>query len=116
MNLGSKIRSLRVEHNLSSVQVAEMLDISESTYRKFETDRTSPSLDMLEKIAKIYNKEFVDLLPEGCVYQENKDNSVGIGINSGHVIYQMSEKLMEFYEKRIAELEEENKKLKQIIE
>lgn len=112
MKIGSKIRALRVEHNLSSVQVAEMLNISESTYRKYETDRNSPSLNMLEKIARLYQKEVVDLLPEISVCQENSGNAVGI--NNGRVIYQMSEKLMHFYEQRIVELEEENRKLKNI--
>ena len=112
MKIGSKIRAMRIEHNPSSVQVAEMLNISESTYRKYETDRSSPSLDMLEKIARLYQKEVVDLLPEISVCQENNGNAVGI--NNGRVIYQMSEKLMAFYEQRIVELEEENRKLKNI--
>ena len=112
LKIGSKIRAMRIEHNLSSVQVAEMLNISESTYRKYETDRSSPSLDMLEKIARLYQKEVVDLLPEICVCQENNGNAVGI--NNGRVIYQMSEKLMAFYEQRIVELEEENRKLKNV--
>ena len=112
MKIGSKIRALRVEHNLSSVQVAEMLNVSESTYRKYETDRSSPSLDMLEKIARLYQKEVVDLLPEICVCQENNGNAVGI--NNGRIIYQMGEKLMAFYEQRIVELEEENRKLRNI--
>ena len=114
MKIGSKIRALRVEHNLSSVQVAEMLNVSESTYRKYETDRNSPSLNMLEQIAHIYKREVVDLLSESCVYQDNSGNAVGIGINKGRVIYQMGEKLMELYEQRIVELEEENRKLKNV--
>ena len=112
MKIGSKIRAMRIEHNLSSVQVAEMLNVSESTYRKYETDRSSPSLDMLEKIARLYQKEVVDLLPEICVCQENNGNAVGI--NNGRIIYQMGEKLMAFYEQRIVELEEENRKLRNI--
>ncbi|MDR2126315.1 MAG: helix-turn-helix domain-containing protein [Prevotellaceae bacterium] len=109
MKIGNKIRSLRIERNLSPIQVADMLEISESTYRKYETDKSSPNLDMLNKIAKIYNKEIVDLLPENYVYQENKDNSVGI--NEG-VINHLSDKIIELYETRITELKEQLQELK----
>jgi transcriptional regulator with XRE-family HTH domain len=109
MKIGNKIRSLRIERNLSPVQVADMLDISESTYRRYETDKNSPSLDLLNKIAQIYNKEVVDLLPDNCVYQENKDYSVGI--NEG-VINHLSDKIIELYENQIAELKEQIRELK----
>ncbi|MDR1348580.1 MAG: helix-turn-helix transcriptional regulator [Prevotellaceae bacterium] len=109
MKIGNKIRSLRIERNLSPVQVADMLDISESTYRKYETDKNSPNLDLLNKIAQIYNKELVDLLPDGFVYQENKDNSVGI--NEG-VINHLSDKIVELYENQISYLKEQIQELK----
>jgi transcriptional regulator with XRE-family HTH domain len=110
MKIGNKIRSLRVERNFSSAQIADMLNISESTYRKYETDKNSPNLELLNKIAKIYNKEIIDLLPESCIYQENKDNAIGVGINEG-IINHLSDKIIELYEKQISELKEQIREL-----
>ena len=109
MKIGNKLRSLRIERNFSSAQIADMLEISESTYRKYETDKNSPNLDLLNKIAEIYNKEIVDLLPESCIYQENRDNSVGI--NEGVINY-LSDKIIELYERQISELKEQIAELK----
>jgi len=93
---------LRIEQNISPIYVAEMLEISESTYRKYETDKSSPSLELLEKIAKIYNKKIVDLLPASCFYHENKGNVINSGVNES-IVTQLAN--------RIIELETNSKKL-----
>ncbi|MDR3226244.1 MAG: helix-turn-helix domain-containing protein [Prevotellaceae bacterium] len=108
MKIGNKIRNLRIERNLSPIQVADMLEISESAYCRYETDKNSPSLDLFKKIAQIYNKEIVDLLPDNCVYQENKDYSVGI---NGGVINHLFDKIVELYENQISELKEQIREL-----
>ena len=103
MKIGSKIRAMRIEHNLSSVQVAEMLNVSESTYRKYETDRSSPSLDMLEKIAKMYQKDVVDLLSNVHACQESINNNTAT--SKSDIIYQMCKKMTTFFELCITELD-----------
>lgn len=112
MKIGNKLRSLRLEKNLSTQQVAEMLNISESTYRNYEMNKTSPRIDLMEKIAKIYNKSFIYLLPEDIVCQSDIDAHV----SKDHRIdvCPICEKLMNQYEQSIAELKEENKQLKRL--
>ncbi|MBP5366157.1 MAG: helix-turn-helix transcriptional regulator [Bacteroidales bacterium] len=112
MKIGNKLRSLRIEKNLSTQQVADMLNISESTYRKYETNSASPSLDRLESIAHILKKKLIDLLPEEVVCQSDMDGR----FNTNHrlELCPMCEKFINHYEQCIAELKEENKQLKRL--
>ena len=53
MKVGNWIRSLRIEKEFSTDLMAEKLEISEQTYWKYESDKNSPSLNVLEKIARM---------------------------------------------------------------
>jgi len=64
MEIGKKIKSLRVESGFTQQDMATKLDISDNTYRNIENDKISPSINALEKIAKILNKPFTSLVVE----------------------------------------------------
>jgi transcriptional regulator with XRE-family HTH domain len=54
--LGEKIRTLRRKRNLTLMQMAAMLDIkSYSHLAAIENDRRKPSLELLVKIADLFN-------------------------------------------------------------
>ncbi len=106
MKVGNKIKGLRIEKNFSTDFMAEKLGISEQTYRKYESDKNSPDLNLLEKIANTLEKNFIDLLPENILFNNN-DQKGGLAVaqNLG-TINNLSEKLIEQYEERIKELKE----------
>ena len=83
MLIGNKLRSLRVEKGLTLSQMAERLEVSEPTYRKFETDKSLPDILMIEKIAAVLEKNFLDLLPAEC-FQQNHYQSGGIAYLNNH--------------------------------
>ena len=121
MKVGNRIKSLRVEKGFSADLMAEKIGVSEQTYRKYETDKNSPNLDILEKIASTLNKNVIDLLPENILFTNNDQNG-GIALAYQSTIHQQSEKLIEQFEKqlaekdlRIAEKEERINELKEII-
>jgi len=121
MKVGNRIKSLRVEKGFSTDLMAEKIGVSEQTYRKYETDKNSPNLDMLEKIAGVLNKNVIDLLPENILFTNN-DQQGGIALAYQSTINQQSEKLIEQFEKqlaekdlRIAEKDERINELKEII-
>ncbi len=62
MNLSNKNKFiiLRNEHNLTQEQVAEMLNISKSTYCRIETGQQNISVEALKELLKIYNITFED--------------------------------------------------------
>lgn len=114
MNIGNKLKGYRVERGLTTAIVAERLGISEPTYRRYETDKSFPDINMLEKIAKVLEKSFLDLLPSECFVQNNNDQIGGVVVNLG-TINNLSEKLTEQYELRIKEKDELIKDLKEEI-
>lgn len=92
--------------NLSPEQVADHLEISSKTYRKYENNESSPNLDKLEKIAEILDKTLFDFLPDN-IAQNNSEQKGGIALVVNSTINQLSEKLIEQYEERIKVLEEQ---------
>lgn len=104
MKIGNKLRGLRNEKGLSTLDIAERLDISESTYRRFESDKSFPDVFTLDKISKIYNKRFTDILPEEFTVSQNNNE---IAIVQNYATITLSEKLVEQYEARIKNLEEQ---------
>ncbi|PTT68125.1 MULTISPECIES: helix-turn-helix domain-containing protein [unclassified Chryseobacterium] len=118
MSLGTKLRALRTERNLSQTQVAMELDISQTAYCKWESDQTKPGIDNLLKISEFYEKDIYDLVRE-----ENGDSIYNNTLGDASAISKVttinnyiSDKLVEQYEERIKELQERNQELKDQIE
>jgi DNA-binding XRE family transcriptional regulator len=104
MEIGNKLKSLRAEKGLSPVQVSERLGISETTYRRYESDKSQPDIGTIDKIAKFYGKNLSEVLPPEMLL-----TACPIGKNCHEAVGQnaiLSEKLIEQYEKRISLLEE----------
>ncbi len=104
MKIGNKLRGLRNEKGLSTADIADRLTVSESTYRRFEADKTFPDVFTLDKIAKVYNKSFTDILPEEFTVSQN-NNEIAIVQNFATIT--LSEKLIAQYEARILDLQEQ---------
>jgi transcriptional regulator with XRE-family HTH domain len=64
-NIGTTIRNLRIQHRLSQLALAELLDLpAQSKISSWESGKTIP--DMLEgqKLAKIFGVNLEELLVE----------------------------------------------------
>ena len=57
-----KLRKLREQSNLSQLEIANELDISQSAYNKWETGQSKPTLKNLKKLAIIFDIEFLELV------------------------------------------------------
>lgn len=121
MKVGNKIKSLRIEKGFTTDLMAEKLGMSEQTYRKYESDRNSPDLNTLEKIAFTLEKNLIDFFPENILFTNN-DQKGGIALAYQSTIHQQSEKLIDQFEKhlidkekRIVEKDEIIKELKKMI-
>ena len=60
-NMGHRLKTLRVNSNLSRKQVAELIGVSESTVGLYENDVRTPSIPALIKLATQY-KTSVDYI------------------------------------------------------
>ena len=59
--LGQKIRSLRKSRRWTQEQLSEMLGINPKSVLRIESGKTFPTIQNLEKIAKIFSVELSDL-------------------------------------------------------
>jgi len=55
MTLGERIRSLRMQHNLSQEDLAARLEVSRQSVSKWETDASVPDLDKLVKLSELFH-------------------------------------------------------------
>ena len=50
-----KIRDLREDNDMSQKQIAELLNISQTTYSKYELGKRNIPIESLIKLARFYN-------------------------------------------------------------
>ena len=115
--IGKRIRILRENKGYSQEIMADKLNMSRSAYGRIETGETNAWASHLEDICTQLEVEPEELFktPEN-LHQTNSDNASAVQNYTNkdtHItINQLSEKLIELYEKRIKDLEEELHKLK----
>ncbi|WP_265426796.1 helix-turn-helix domain-containing protein [Chryseobacterium sp. YIM B08800] len=96
MEIGKKLREYRYRNNYSQQKVAELLDISQSTYCDWESDRSFPKAENLSKVAKLYDIDINDLLPtENPINIINSQNVIS---NSSNLRIETSEALLKVSE------------------
>ena len=62
--LGKKLLNLRHSHQLSQTEIADILNVSQNAYNKWEADKCKPSADNLLKISQYYNINIIELLDD----------------------------------------------------
>ncbi|WP_294310699.1 helix-turn-helix domain-containing protein [uncultured Chryseobacterium sp.] len=77
MTLGTKLNKLRTGRNLTQVQIAERLQVSQNAYNRWESDKAKPAMENLMKIADFYETDVYELLDEKAIVQNNTDRAVG---------------------------------------
>jgi transcriptional regulator with XRE-family HTH domain len=58
-----RLKELREEKNINQKVVADMLNISQQAYSRYETGEREPSIESLKKLAKFY-KVSIDYIVE----------------------------------------------------
>lgn len=112
MQIGKKLRVLRTERGLTQEKLADLLKIPQATYSNLENDKGKIDLRLIEKVATVLEVDVFELLREDGFTFYNQKNKGG---NNGLIINQLSEKLIEQYEGRIADLKKENADLKAML-
>ena len=55
MSFGTILKKLRQDYNLTQDELAKKIDTSRSNIANYENDKNMPSVDILEKLAKLFN-------------------------------------------------------------
>ena len=112
MKIGEKLKTLRTSKGYTPEIVSEKIGVSKTTYGRYERNESVPDLNILENIANLYELEMFELLSdEKIIFNQNNKK----GDNNGLVINQLSDKLIDQYEKRINEKDDIIKELKETI-
>ena len=62
MDLGSKIKNIRYNHNISQEDMAKMLEVNRNYLSRVETNKTLPTAEILIKLAEKFNISIDSLL------------------------------------------------------
>src|SRR5574344_927656 len=72
------LKQLRDEKKYSQEDIAKKIGISRQTYNKYENFETKPTLEVVEKLAKLYDVDYSCIIdnkmPEKIVYNVVKEN------------------------------------------
>jgi transcriptional regulator with XRE-family HTH domain len=99
MGIGSNIKSKRAEKGLSQEVLAEKSHISQATLSNIEADKSVPDVILLQHIAEALDTNINELLDGKTVVVNNNNQNGGIGY--AELVNQLSEKLIELYEKQL---------------
>ncbi len=78
MDLGSKIKNIRYNNNISQVEMAKVLEINRNYLSRIETNKSLPTTEVLTKLAENFNISIDSLLginldgKDGELAKENK--------------------------------------------
>lgn len=73
LNIGDKIIQLRKQHNLSQSDLAKNVGASRTIIGNYERNTNAPSIEILLKIAKVFNVSVDYLIGEGKLSTYNKE-------------------------------------------
>lgn len=116
--VANKIKNLRKAKGYSQEEVAERLSISQSAYARIERGESHSWAAHLEKLSEIFEVKPEELLSDDSNNFNNQEQKGGMAfqfVGTINTINSLSEKLIEQYEMRIAELKEEVTSLKEEI-
>ncbi|SEB38752.1 DNA-binding transcriptional regulator, XRE-family HTH domain [Tenacibaculum sp. MAR_2009_124] len=73
LDIGSRITTLRKKLNLSQSELAKKVEVSRTIIGNYERNENTPSIEILLKIAKIFNVSVDYLIGEGSLSSYDKD-------------------------------------------
>jgi transcriptional regulator with XRE-family HTH domain len=121
--LNKKLKQIRERVNLSQLEMAERLHMSQSAYCKLENDTSKLDKDKIVMIIKEFGEQAVDLLDlEGIeiIFKDNATNNGTINgkaeIDNFYNYSKESKEYVDFLKNLIHTLQKENQTLLNIVE
>lgn len=62
LGIGRKLRDIRKEHGYTQGELAQVLGVSNKTISSWESDRTEPTIGIIERLASLYGMNKSDLV------------------------------------------------------
>lgn len=77
MNIGEKIAHLRITAKMSQEDLAKALDVTRQSISKWEMNQTSPQIDKVKEICKLFEVSIDDLINDDVVINKTKGEETG---------------------------------------
>lgn len=74
MSFGKKLRIIRKEMNLTQTEMGERLLMDQSTYSRYESEKTYPTIEIVTRVSKVFSIDIGWLLQIKDDYIRNKKN------------------------------------------
>ena len=86
MNFGNILKKIRRDNNLTQEELAKKIDTSRSNIANYENNKNMPSVDILDKLSKMFNVSIDYLLGKSDIRNpEEIDNSkINVAFSSGY--------------------------------
>ena len=81
INIGEKIKKLRISNNMSQYDLGNKLFVSDKTISSWETNRTLPSIDLIMNLCEIFNVSLYQFIEE----KKNNDLEMEIKIKTNDI-------------------------------
>lgn len=73
MSFGTNLKKIRQDNNLTQEELAKKINTSRSNIANYENDKNMPSIDVLEKLSKVFNCSIDYLLGKSNIKNYDKD-------------------------------------------
>ncbi|HBH07205.1 MAG TPA: XRE family transcriptional regulator [Flavobacteriales bacterium] len=73
LHIGERITQLRKQHHLSQEELAKRAQVSRTIIGNYERNTNTPSIEVLVKLARVFNVTVDYLIGEGQLSSLNKD-------------------------------------------
>lgn len=107
--IGTKLLKLRQKYKYSQSEIADILNVSQNAYNKWESDKCKPSVDNVLKLSSHYKIDIAGLLDDN-EEKLNKSKSANSIINSIPVenkpVFTLVERLANMHEQMIKLIED----------
>ena len=108
--LNEKLRKLRKDKKKNQKQIADFLNIAQTTYSAYEVGNVQPSFETLKKLADYYNVSISYLLEEKNNETELQPNQIiTIGRSGKKEIYELDEEDKELFDRLLEKYSKKNK-------
>ena len=82
MNVGTKIRRLRLQNKWSQEELAHKLNVAQTSVSNFESNKTIPDFLVMQKVCEVFEvgfEYFVENENEKYVFKKNQNNNIVVG-------------------------------------
>ncbi len=87
LRIGNKLSTIREDRKMTQIEMAELLQIPESTYARYERNESQVAYNKLVNFAELLNVPVQELLPETFAITNNSQGQGGSVVFGNQYVY-----------------------------